>query len=178
MQKALFTAGLLALTGLSGCGVWDRIVEPPKPAPTPSVATCPCAPALRGVEAAPVEAPRAARRESHHAGRHYAAYTAHGYRWQRRYAESSVDIYDYSSASSHYGAHHYGYREDVPHGVRGGEEGGQFGGSTRVWADGYGRRHIYDQSAVAHYSYQAQTRDEQRATRQDPWHGYNDDWDD
>jgi len=171
MQKALFAIGILALAGLSGCGVWDRIVEPPKPA----VVTCPCAPALRGAETpAAAPAPRVAQHDSRYAHRRYAAYTAHSYRWQRRYAESSVDIYDYSSASSHYGARHYGDREGVPHGVRGGEEGGQFGGSTRVWADGYGRRHIYDQSAVAHYTYQAQTRDEQRATRQDPWHGYDD----
>ncbi|MDE3117111.1 MAG: hypothetical protein KGL26_16035 [Pseudomonadota bacterium] len=173
MQKALLAIGLLALTGLSGCDVWDRIVEPPKPA----AVTCPCAPALRAAEVpAPLAAPRAARSERHYATRRDAA---HGYRWQRRYAESSIDIYDYSSASSRYGAHHYGDRRDEHYGVhQQGEEGRQFGEGTRIWADGYGRRHIYDQSAVAHYVDQAQVRAEETPSRLDPWHGYDDNWDD
>ena len=165
MQKALLAIGLLALTGLSGCDVWDRIVEPPRPA----AVTCPCAPAQAAAEVpAPAAAPRVARHERHYAARGYAA---RGYRWHERYAESSVDVYGYSSGSQSYGAEYGGAPEGVPEGE------GHFTGSTRVWADGYGRRHIYDQSAVAHYAYQAHMRDEQRATRLDPWHGYDDSWD-
>ncbi len=165
MQKALLAIGLLALTGLSGCDVWNRIVEPPKPA----AVTCPCAPAQPAAELpAPAAAPRVARAVRHHAGRRYAT---RGYRWHERYAESSVDVYGYSSGSRSYGGEYGAGHEAVP----GGE--GHFTSSTRVWADGYGRRHIYDQSAVAHYAYQAHVRAAQHASRRDPWHGYDDSWD-
>ncbi|MDE2014107.1 MAG: hypothetical protein KGJ75_14380 [Alphaproteobacteria bacterium] len=174
MRKAFLVIGLAALAGLSGCDVWDRIVEPPKPA----VVTCQCAPALPATPA-PAPAPRLARTVRHHAYRRYAAnqYAGSSYRWHRRYAESGVDIYDYSSASSHYGHSHYGEDHGEHYGVRQDKEGDHFTGNTRVWADGYGRRHIYDQSAVAHYAYQARVRAEQGHSRRDPWHGYNDDWD-
>ena len=185
MRKLLIAIGLLALTGLTGCDWFDK--------PAPVAVTCHCAPPLRGTVAPPppaasahVERTRTYRRYAYR-GHRYSRHRRYGYRWHKRYAEGSLDIYNYSSHSRSYGGYAYGYGYDYGHrhghrhherGFRGhgGHERG-FRASTRVWADGYDRRHIYDRSAVRHYVYQARVRRAQEPDRLDPWRGYNDDWD-
>jgi hypothetical protein len=186
MRNLLIAIGLLALTGLTGCDWWS------KPAP-PVAVTCHCAPPLRGSVAPPAaasaraERTRTYRRHAYHSHR----YHRHGHRWHKRYAEGSMDIYNYSSHSrsygeSHYGGYAYGYGHGYGYSYRGRRHGHHHGdrrhergfrGATQVWADGYGRRHLYDRSAVRHYVYQARVRRAQGPERLDPWHGYNDDWD-
>lgn len=160
MRKLALLIGLLAITGLTGCDWFS------KPKPQPVVVTCKCAaPAMRGsIEPPAVAAP--ARREAHrysryHHDRHRYAHNGSRYDWHKRDAERSVDRYDYSSHSHRYG-----------------EEGeGRAAGTTRIWTDGYGRRHVYDVSAERHYAYQTHIARAQEAERLSPWHGYDDDWD-
>ena len=166
MRKLLIAIGLLAAAGLTGCNNNDSQPAPPKPASTSCNCTIPVQPAA-AAPAARQQHVATTRHRWHH--RHMAGY-AYGHRWHKRYAERAVDIYNYSSASHGTDTYHHDF-----HGADHAE--GQYGDTTRVWADGYGRRHIYDESAVAHYVYQARERVAQSRTRFDPWHGYDDDWD-
>ena len=149
MRKLPLLIVVLACLSLTGCDWWDHLwgTTPPKP----PVVVCRCAPALRGSVA---PAPKPVARRARHRHRHHARYA-----WHKRDAERSVDIYDYSSRSR-------AHRERPEHAR-----------NAHIWADGYGRRHLYDDSAVAHYTYEAHQRHAQQAQRLDPWHGYNDDWD-
>lgn len=183
MRKIPLLLGLLACTALTGCDWWHK-------AP-PQHVTCHCT-APAPMAAAPVDVAPARtamrgsdytreRRVRRHHYRHYAhRHHYDGYRWHKRQAERSVDIYGYSSASRSYGggsAHGYAYGYGSGHGgdCCGGHARGR-SGTTRVWADGYGRRHIYDESAVRHYAWQAHVRRKGEGARLDPWHGYDDDW--
>jgi len=185
MRKVLIAIGLLACTGLAGCDVWDKLTSTPKPAPV----TCNCAPPIRGARDVEIErtvrlAPPHQRTARHHSYRRYAY--GHAHSWHESYAERSVDIYGYSSQSQSSSAHGYGTSEGYGYSESHGHVGdccgqdehrGYAEASSGVWADGYGRRHRYDQSAVSHYSYEAQERAKETPERLDPWHGYNDDWD-
>jgi len=182
MRKVLIAIGLLACTGLAGCDEWDRLTGTTKAAPV----ACNCAAPIRGARDVEIErtvrlAPPRQRSARHHATRRYAY--GHAHSWHESYAERSVDIYGYSSHSQSYGAHgsaygeRYGYSEGHGHGGACCERGGATEESSGVWADGYGRRHRTDQSAVSHYSYEAHQRALETPERLDPWHGYNDDWD-
>jgi hypothetical protein len=122
-------------------------------------------------------------RSQYHSARHQRANSRAGsrrYIWHKRQAEAAVDAYGYSSSShvSHSAMQASGdtmMQSRAAH-ARHGAMPAHYGGQTRVWADGYGRRHIYDQSAVRHYAYEAHMRKKQGPARRDPWHGYDDDW--
>lgn len=171
MRAAPLLLGLLACTALTGCDWWDRAL--------PAQARCHCT--------APVPvaaAPAPPLRQAQYAERETGAYRGHAYRhhrrhdWHRREAERSVDIYGYSSSSQGYAGSGYGYGADHDNGCCGDDEWhARDGETTRIWADGYGRRHLYDESAVRHYAYQAHVRRRDEPARLDPWHGYDDDWD-
>lgn len=155
MRKALVAIGLLAATGLTGCDWWN------KPAPQPVAVTCQCAPPIRGTLA-----PAAVQRETGRASHRYAAHRDRRY---ERYAESSADIYGYSSESHSYGEGYGG-------GGTYGESEERFRDSARVWEDGYGRRHLYDAGEAGYYADQSHRRFAETQARLDPWHGYDDDW--
>ncbi len=184
MRTLPLLLALAATTALTGCDLWHK-----PPPPKPVTVTCNCNPPIRGSRDVEIErtvretpAPRRAHYRGH-GYRHYASghryYRGHRYQWHQREAERAVEIYNYSSSSHSYGSGHSGY--GYGYGGHGsaccGDDRLRAGESTRVWADGYGRRHIYDQSAVRHYSYQAHVARAQEADRLDPWHGYDDDWD-
>lgn len=192
MRTVLIAIGLAACAAaLTGCGLWDRLTAPPKP----QTVVCRCAPALRGARDVATEgtaqrAPVRRYARHHHYRHHYRHYAgSNAYRWKKRYAERSVDVYNYTSHARHSGAYGYargegygyrygyGYHGHYGHGWHIPRRDHHYGSTTRVWADGYGRRHIYDESAVRHYIYAAHQRARQLPERLDPWHGYNDDWD-
>jgi hypothetical protein len=149
---------------LGGCDWWG--------APAPE-AQLPAAPAAMPAEPPPVTScncPAPIRGSEAESGiyRHRAHRYASGYAESEHYAQSSVDLYGYSS-SSH-----------VEEGYVGGaccESGGTYGGSARMWVDGYDRRHVYDESAARYYGHQARMRREETGARLDPWHGYHHRWD-
>ena len=176
MRKLPLLIGLLACTALTGCDWWHK--APPQAvachctAPVAAPAQTETTRELRSSQYAatgeryatppsyrPVRRHAGTRhRSSQYAYRHH-AFRQHGYNWSERQAERSVDSYGYSSSSRSYGGSGYGYGYGRGGDCCGGGAGGaQFSGTTRVWADGYGRRHIYDQSAVRHYAYQAHVR--------------------
>lgn len=191
MRTLTLALGLLTSLALTGCDFWHK-----PPPPKPVTVNCNCAaPAAAPAAVASEDTPRVqpVRHRRHHgAHRGYRAHYGHGsrrYEWHKRYAERSVDIYNYSSSSQHYGAHGYAHGEAYGYGAygeghgaggcceHGGRRAGRFGETKRVWADGYGRRHIYDESARRHYAYQARQRIAQTPDRLDPWHAYDEDWD-
>lgn len=186
MRKISLLLALGACIALTGCDWWHS-----KPA-QPVTVNCNCRPPIRGALTAPPPVQHTARRTVYrrsyrrHRAAHYAyayhRHYAHGsrrYLWHKRNAEASMDIYGYSSSSHVSSSHGYGRAYGHGYGESCCGEGGlraHYGATTRVWADGYGRRHIYDESAVKHYVYQAHQRRAQESERLDPWHGYNDDW--
>ena len=195
MRTVLIAIGLLVCAAaLTGCDVWDKLTGS-SPAPQPPAVACNCAPPIRG--ARDVETERTVRvapprrHDTRHQVYHRYAY-GHAHSWHESDAERSVDIYGYSSQSQSSSAHGYGHGEAYGYSEeygyseahrRGGAccgddaHGGYAEESSGVWADGYGRRHRYDQSAVSHYAYDAHERAKETPERLDPWHGYNDDWD-
>lgn len=182
MRKVLIAIGLLACASLTGCDVWDRLTATQTPAPV----ACNCTAPIRGARDVEIERTvRLAPPRQHSASRQSYRRYSHGssHAWHKSYAERSVDIYGYSSQSQSYGAHgsvygeSYGYSEGHGHGGDCCGHGEYAEESSGVWADGYGRRHRTDQSAVSHYSWMARQRAKETPERLDPWHGYNDDWD-
>lgn len=196
MRKLPLLLGLLACIPLAGCNWWPGH----EPAPQRVIVTCHCTPPIRGAvgETRTRAAEAHAYRRTRHSDRRYAhhyAYDSHHdargsrrYIWHKREAEASVDRYGYSSSSRSYGSSTHGDSYSAGHGESrmsyGGSDDaghgdlqGRTGSDMRVWSDGYGRRHLYDQSAVRHYSYDAHMRQKETPARLDPWHFYNDDWD-
>lgn len=182
MRTVLIAIGLVAcIAALTGCDVWDKLTSSPKP----QVVTCNCAPPIRGSRDVTVERTERFAPPPRRYARHSYRRIAHSssYAWHRSYSERSVDIYNYSSPSQGSGAHGYatgeGYEYGYGHGGCCDHRGGQgyAEAASGVWADGYGRRHRTDQSAVRHYTYEAHQRALETPQRLDPWHGYNDDWD-
>lgn len=178
MRTVLIAIGLLACAAaLTGCDEWDRLTAPPKP----QAVTCNCAPPMRGARDVEIERTvRLAPPRQHDASRHSDRGYSHGssHAWHRSYAERSVDIYGYASRSQSYGAHGRGDGEAYGGECCGGDaHAAAAAQSSGVWADGYGRRHRYDRSAVRHYRWMARQRAKESPERLDPWHGYNDDWD-
>jgi hypothetical protein len=147
---------------------------------------------------------RSARHTAHRYAYHSHRYArgSRRYLWNTRRAEASVDRYNYSSASRRYGRHRHGHATGYAGGYSQGwhaygsgrhesqraygSDSGyahhralqrRYGRGAHIWVDGFGRRHIYDQSAVRYYSYQVHMQRKLLPERLDPWHGYNDDWD-
>lgn len=134
MRKLWIAIGLLACTALAGCNAGHK-----KPAPPKGDVTCNCAPPLSGTATLPLPAPAPERPPRTVASRHVAPHRvthrrrvvhrryavrhttrrhrtyAHGsrqYEWNKRDAETSLDIYNYTSGSVSYRelGHHRGYR--------------------------------------------------------------------
>lgn len=204
MRKLAIAMGLLGCLGLTGC--WWQSPPPPSPLTVTCHCAAPIRGSVATAAAAPVRQARPRHHYAHYAhssrGHRYYVRGSRRYDWHKREAERSVDSYGYSSHSRRYssrsdgtdsyGTGHYGSGYATGRAYRYGAEGhgggaccesgssaqeSRFSQSTRVWADGYGRRHIYDQSAARHYAYQARQRIAQTPERLAPWHGYDDDWD-
>jgi hypothetical protein len=181
MRKISLLIALTATLALTGCHWW------PGQKAERVVVRCNCAsaqhPARIVRRVRPVQTVTRHRYQRLAHMRHHRANSHRGsrrYIWHKRQAEAAVDAYGYSS-SSHVSqsATQAGSEATMQRQTARADQGAMqahYGSQPRVWADGYGRRHIYDQSAVRHYTYEAHMRQKQGPARRDPWHGYDDDW--